>query len=370
MKKNLKVLIGGAPFGDTNYGEDAILAADVKILRNIDPNIEISVLTHEPKRTQAWLGIRAYPRGDGRRNPRLIQHIMLMRETDVFAFGGTTMLSDSPNLPLRMIFLAKLMGKPVMTFPCGMNPIPSKTTRLVMKYLLRHTDLLIVRDEETKNLFEEYGVDIPIHVAADQVFLLQSTDKESERARLLDENPFLKGPRPLVAVSLIHTRIVPLSELVKTSNYLIDDLGYSILFFPTQPDDRYDLTASVMKEVSKKDHCFVFRRRYLPEEILAMLGYVTFAVSSRLHFLISCAVANVPSVALSRSQKIDNFLRIMNQELAGSMEEITFEDLKVKVDHLHKNLAYEKKQLTQNMIHARNLALASKDLVRDFLERV
>lgn len=370
MGRKLKILIGGAPFGDTNYGEDAILAADVEILRTIDPNIEISVLTHEPERTQAWLGVRAYPRGGGRRNPRLIQHIRLMRDTDVFAFGGTTMLSDGPNLPLRMILLAKLMGKPVITFPCGMNPIRSKTTRLVMKYLLRRVDLLIVRDEETKSLLGDYGVHIPIHVTADPVFLLKPMDTDSGTTRLLDENPFLKDPRPVLALSLTHTGHAPLGELAKTCHYLVDDLGYSILFFPTHANDRYDITLSVMKQLPDKEHCFVFKKRYYPEEILAMLRRVSFALSSRLHFLISCAVTNVPTIAFYRSQKIDNFLRLLNQEPAGYIEDITFEKLKVKVDHLHKNLAYERKQLMEGMAHVRTLAMTTTNLVRDFLDRL
>lgn len=55
---------------------------------------------------------------------------------------------------------------------------------------------------------------------------------------------------------------------------------------------------------------------------------------------------------------------------AGSMEKITFQHLKARVDHLHKNLAYEREQLTQEMIHVRNLAMASKNQVRDFMDQL
>jgi polysaccharide pyruvyl transferase WcaK-like protein len=371
MKKKLKVLIGGAPFGDKNFGEDAILATDIAILRRINPEIDITVLTDEPERTSSWLNVKAFPRGAGKKNPRFFQHLDLMSSTDIFAFGGTTMLSDSPNLPLRMIYFAKMLHKPVMTFPCGMNPIPSKMTRYFIQSIINKVDLFLARDEETKDLLLNYGVNIPLHVTADPVMTLQAVPGEDEKQKLLQENPFLFKDRPIAAICLAELwrtdKSLSIEEYIKTCNYLINDCGYSLFFFSTQSEDPWDLTFKVMEGVSKKDKCFFITKRYYPEQILTILQEIDLVISSRLHFLIPCALANVPLIGLSRGNKIGNFLKRIGMEPLGSVEKVKFEDLKNEINRVLKNKDTIRTYLKQKVDLLKVDALKSEIRICDFL---
>jgi polysaccharide pyruvyl transferase WcaK-like protein len=367
MKRNLKVLIGGAPFGDKNFGEDAILATDIGMLRRIDPTIEVTVLTHEPERTQAWLDVKAFPRGNGRRNPRFFQHLRLMRSTNVFAFGGTTMLSAGPDLPLRMILLAKLLGKPVFTFPCGVDPIPSPVTRFFMRLLLNKVDLLLARDEETKTLLIEYGVKIPIIVTADQVLTLQPETAPPTVGTLLEENPCFTRNRPLAVISLVYLGEVPFSEFAKAGNYLVEDRGYSLLFFPAQPNDPQDVTLKVMERISRRDRCFTLSRRYFPDQVLALLRHVDLVISSRLHLLIPSVLANVPIIGLSRSAKISNFFRRIGEEWLLEMQSVTFQVLKTQIDRIQNDPASVKRKLREKTELLTQQAGMSQNFIATFL---
>jgi len=367
MKRNLKVLIGGAPFGDKNFGEDAILATDIGMLRRIDPTIEVTVLTHEPERTQAWLDVKAFPRGNGRRNPRFFQHLRLMRSTDVFAFGGTTMLSDGPDLPLRMIFLAKLLGKPVFTFPCGMNPIRSRVTKLFIRLLLNKVDLLLVRDDETRDLLAEYGVKIPMHVTADQVLTLQPETSPASLDKVLAEYPFLARQRPVALISLVHEGTPPLDEFRKACNYLVDELGYSLVFFPAQPNDSHDFTLAVMQGIATNGKCFLLANRYYPEEVLALLRFVDLVISSRLHLLIPSVLANVPVIGISRSAKIHNFFRKMGEECVSGMESVSFEALRTQIVRIHLDRENVKHALGGKVELLTRQAQESERIIADFI---
>ncbi len=104
-----KVVLSGY-FGFGNAGDEAILAAEVAALRQLIPQVEITVLSGNPRKTAATYNVEAEPRGN------LWALCRALRRADLLISGGGSLLQDitsNRSIPyyLGVMALAKLMGK-------------------------------------------------------------------------------------------------------------------------------------------------------------------------------------------------------------------------------------------------------------------
>jgi polysaccharide pyruvyl transferase WcaK-like protein len=58
---------------------------------------------------------------------------------------------------------------------------------------------------------------------------------------------------------------------------------------------------------------------YSPEEMIDILSAFEFVIGMRMHSLIFAAIAAVPFVAVSRVDKVDNFMQLFDLEVSGSV---------------------------------------------------
>ena len=151
-----RILLSGY-YGFGNVGDEAILTSTIKTLQLQAPGVQIAVLSNEPAETARTYNVRAMH--------RMWPHHVLnaISETDLVVFGGGSLLQDDTSLRsllyyLSVIFLAKIMGKPVIVYANGIGPLHSRLGRFLTRVALNTVKDITVRDQESFKELKKIGV--------------------------------------------------------------------------------------------------------------------------------------------------------------------------------------------------------------------
>src|SRR5215203_3474935 len=98
-----RILIGGY-YGYGNAGDEAILAAMLRELRALRPDLEITVASGDPERTGSGHGVRAVPAAD------LAALAAAIGESDLVVLGGGGLFQDYWEVPAETLLTARQGG--------------------------------------------------------------------------------------------------------------------------------------------------------------------------------------------------------------------------------------------------------------------
>jgi polysaccharide pyruvyl transferase WcaK-like protein len=103
--------------------------------------------------------------------------------------------------------------------------------------------------------------------------------------------------------------------LANAADFLADRLDAEIVFIPLERRT-LDVQHShgVVAQMGHAHRATVLKREYTPGQIVSLLAHFEFALGMRLHFLIFCALAGVPFVALPYATKVSGFLSALHLE--------------------------------------------------------
>ncbi len=320
-----RVVLSGY-YGFNNAGDEAILYAIIRTLRKIEPGIEITVLSNEPAKTAKQYHVRACRRW------KLGEVIKALSTCDLLISGGGSLLQDvtsklSPLYYLGVIFLARLLERPVMVYAQGIGPLRTRINRSLSAFVLNRVNAITVRDQRSKEDLVAMGVEREITVTADPVLGLSPENISVELGReILERNGFCPGEgQKLLGVYIRSWKDnAYLPELVKACDKLAEE-GWKIVFVPMQFPG--DITISRQAAKQMKHEALVLKEMYNPEEILSITKNMDLVLGMRLHALIKGAVARVPVVGLSYDPKVDRFLESIGHQALISVENLRGETL-------------------------------------------
>ncbi len=178
-----EIVISGY-YGFGNAGDEAMLAAMIEVLTELEPNIGITVLSGNPEDTRRRHGVAAVYRLN---YPEIIK---VLAKSHLLISGGGSLLQDvtserSLYYYLSIMMLAKKLGTPVMLYAQGIGPVRGSLARGAMRYIGNMVDLITVRDEGSRDELKRLKVTRPpIHVTADPVLALHPVDKQVGRSIL------------------------------------------------------------------------------------------------------------------------------------------------------------------------------------------
>jgi len=184
------VLVGA--FGQGNPGDEALCAAFVHALADHD----VIVASGDPADTTARHGVAAVgnsPRATAR----------AVGDADIVVVGGGTVFKTlhptsgrRPTSLLRnavaLVAGAKAMGTKVAMVGVGAGELRGRSARACARWLVLHTDLVVLRDEESAALLTDAGVPGPFWVGADPTFILD------------DPSGGIEARPPTITVALSH----------------------------------------------------------------------------------------------------------------------------------------------------------------------
>ena len=171
------VLLVGA-FGQGNPGDEALCAAFLRALSSD----HVVVASSEPAETERRHGVAAIANGP-------LSVARQLRRCDAVVVGGGTVFKTlrastrrRPTALLRnacvLTAAAKATGKQVAFVGVGAGDLRGRTARWLARWLVRHVDLLVLRDEESAAALTEVGAPPPFWIGADPAW--------SVRPRLVD----------------------------------------------------------------------------------------------------------------------------------------------------------------------------------------
>lgn len=362
-----EVVVSGY-YGFGNAGDEAMLAAMIEALTDLEPNIHITVLSGNPEDTRRRHGVDAVYRLN---YPDIIQ---ALSRSDLLISGGGSLLQDvtsdrSLYYYLSIMMLAKKLGKPVMLYAQGIGPVRGKLAKNAMRYIGNMVDLISVRDDGSRLELASLGVTKPpLHVTADSVLAMHPVDKQIGRAILRKSG--LEGAAPLFGFSLRewkdwkHYKDV----LAQAADKMVETYGARIVFIPMQyPDD-----LAVARKVAERMNypCVVLDEEYTTGEMLSLTGNLDLLVGIRLHALIFAAVMHIPMIGVSYDPKVDRFLETIGERHVGTLQNVTVGAIMEKVEALLGEGGLKSKRIRIEKINAlRDKACYNAELALELIRK-
>lgn len=372
MAQIKKILIGGVPYGHGNLGDEAILACIVEGCRQVCPGASITVLTGKPSETQAFLNVKAVPLRMREGPGEFAWSRELLRafwDNDLFILGGANGLSECPQMPLKMVCLAKLFGKKVMLYGVGLDSIRTRFVQWCVRVVCNRVDLISVRDSESAALLRTYGVRRPsLHVTADPALLL---DAEAGGDIAAAVPPF--AGKDLIGVGISGEQAPPPAmqrAIAQVLDYLVQTYGVRILFIPINPYTDPPLMEEIGGFMEERRQAKTVTGQLTPATLLSILRQTDIIISSRLHLLLMGFVCNVPCVGLSRGRemKIDKFLHRLGLEALGDVRDIDASRLRHACEQTWLDRARLRGPMRQVLFDLRRMARKNNALLADLID--
>ncbi len=346
-----KIVISGY-YGFANAGDEAMLNAIVKALRSTEKSVELTVISGNPEVTSAQHKVNSIHRFN------FLEIFSSLRSCDLLLSGGGSLLQDvtSKRSLLYYLFilaLGILLKRKVMLFGQGIGPIHGRLMRRLTKLICSHANLITVRDQDS--LYELRRLGVPaakVQLTADSVLTLPQEDKAQGR-QLLTRFAVPQG-KMLIAMSVRKWQDDDryLLELAKAADILEQEYAAHIVLLPLQYP--VDVEACERLQHFMNQESTVLKTGCDTEQFLSLMGNFDLLIGMRLHALIFAAVMELPFVAVSYDPKIDGFVKDINGENAGNVENLQAAQV---VAAAHRALSAENKD------HGRLDALRAKALL-------
>lgn len=360
-----EIVISGY-YGFANAGDEAMLAAMIEALTEVDPTVKITVISGNPADTRARHGVEAVYR---LHYPDIIR---VLAKSDLLISGGGSLLQDvtsdrSLYYYLSIMMLAKKMGKAVMLYAQGIGPVRGALAKGAMRYIGNEVDLITVRDGGSCEELKLLGVKKPpVHITADPVLALHPVDKEIGRAILRRYG--LEGASPIIGISAREWKDWSYYKqtIAQAVDQLALELGARVVFIPMQWPDDLEVARKIKKRM--KYPAVLLEEEYTTSELLSLVGNLDLLIGIRLHALIFATVMNTPLIGISYDPKIDRFLETLGDRHVGTLQSITVDTLMAKVRNLWPDIKRTDKKREERINNLRHKAFENAELAMALIE--
>ena len=355
-------------YGSKNAGDEAMLAAMIEVLSALDPQLDITVISADPEETRNRHQVKAVPW------LRVGEIAAALRRADLMISGGGSLLQNvtsgrSLYYYLSVIFLARLLGTPVMLYAQGIGPVCGAFPRWLMRLVGNRVSLITVRDHGSLDELESLAIRRPpIRVTADPVLAISPVDRSVGRA-ILDRFP-LARQSPLVGISVREWRgwDAYKEAIAQAADSITQEYGARIVFLPMQYPEDVHAAESIAARMREK--ALVLPGEYMTGELLSLVGCLDLLIAIRLHALIFAGVMGVPMLGISYDPKIDRFLNSIGEHPVGDLQKVTAADIlagvRAKWAGRH---AYREKNAAL-LASLRSLAYSNAEMAMDFIRAI
>ena len=305
-------------YGFSNSGDDAILKMIIKEIRNYNESIGITILSNRPNDAKAIYNVNAVSRWN------IFSIIKVLKKSKVFISGGGSVIQDVTSTKslfyyLGLIMLAKSYNNKIMLYANGIGPIKHERNRKIAKNVLNKTDIITLREMDSKEFLDEMGVINPkISVTCDPVIGLEEISKEETETLLFRYNLFGKK---FAAVSLRSWKGAPLfeEEFIRAAKRLKKDTEIELVFIPLQHPDDVDFS----RKIAAATDSVCIDKRLSAEMCIGIAKYSEFVIGMRLHMLIYSFVAGVPALGISYDPKVEGVMKYFGEDTYINILEFT-----------------------------------------------
>jgi len=296
---------------------------------------------------------------------------------------GDTPVTEAEGLHWPLEFLAPRLeyfhkhSLPVDAVGVGVDRLLSAAGRELFRRCFLPIRSWTVRSSRCREALLDLGVaESRIVVGADWSWLYRVHEDRQEWAKAIWRGLGADPEKPLLVVNVVHLIWQSLTDVKKAIAAALDELsahdGLQIAFFANEarPGEFFDAEAArsiqaLMKEPSVR----VPNQYYSPDETLSMLSYATATVSERYHFTVESVLAGTVPVNIARGQKMAGLIEELGLAAAGSIEQVSADEL---VEAVRKAVEQRERLLKQLDLARRHLAARATNnltFVRHFYDQ-
>ena len=332
MARKHKLVLSNT-YGHPNIGDDAIVDSMVDNLLSVLDDVDISVLTLFPQRTQQnQPAVRAVKSGVF---AGIMSTIHRICEADLLIVGGGGIIQDQTSLGNLLFHLsrpviARLCGTPFICYAIGVGPLRTKIAAILTALVLSKAEKILVRDQLSADLLLKIGLSSSqILVTADPVLILEFPTEVPEIPVYQQLQSIRKRNSRLVGISLRpeHSsyKLIPgkvaepdsserfFDTFVSVAQCLIQEWDAHIVFFFMHPNQDDPLGLRLAKILDRPDRIIFISGTTLPKDMMSLVSCVDVMIGMRLHTLIFSARSAVPMIGLSYDPKVEGFMRLIGQ---------------------------------------------------------
>jgi polysaccharide pyruvyl transferase CsaB len=355
-------------YGGLNIGDEAILTSIISSIRASTPFAEIVVFSRDAAHTRMHHPVdQVVETRDGRRQAVLDE----IAQLDVLLLGGGGLLYDEEaRIYLRDVRAAQARGVPTIAYAIGAGPLTLAEDRAAVRDVVSAMTRVTVRDEETKRVLDDAGLDMPMHVVADPALLL--TPESFDRDTLVREGVPLTGR--LIGMSVREPgRAAPHLDvdayhalLAAVADFMVHRYDAHIVFVPMERQD-VQHSHAVLARMVAADRSRVLNGWYPPRQVLGLMEHLDFVVGMRLHFLIFAGLAGVPFLPLPYAGKVFDFARVAGVPALQGVSREFVGPLLATLDQLWDDRERQGTQLRARVARLRPRAESALDLALETL---
>lgn len=308
------VLICGA-YGHGNAGDEAILEAIVREMRQIDPDMPVTVLSRTPEETEKRNGVRALHTFD------VPGFLRVMRRAKLFLNGGGSLIQDVTSSRslwyyLFTLFAAKRCGCRVLMYGCGIGPVNKAFDRRLVRHVLnRYVDVITLREEHSLRELEAFGVTAPEIVLSSDPALTLPAAQSAE----IDGALRAAGMQPDGHYAGFCLRRWPgfnekAAEFAAAARHTWEKYGLTPVFISINHRSDGEAADRVAALLGAGVPYFILREPMETALTIGILSRMELVLSMRLHGLIFAASQGVPLVGVAYDPKVTAFLDYAGQE--------------------------------------------------------
>jgi|GEM_PF-5595486 len=260
-----------------------------------------------------------------------------IRRSDwVIMGGGPLMELYEVYTVLLTVMRARLRGKRVIIWGCGIGPLHSRSMKRAVRLLLRLSDLVILRDAFSPTVYPEVVKGIEYHPCIDPAvrYLLDVRDEIGRVKKGEDRMTVLfcirELPLQYCTSKAEHNRVKDqfIKDIGKTVTELLKDPRVRIRFFPMNTfvigqDDRqyYDEIAAVLTDSDRIEY---LREDFTLHEAIGEFMRINAAVAMRFHSVVFAHALGVPTLAVDYD--------MLGGKIRGFMEGLSLMDRHVPIE--------------------------------------
>lgn len=361
----MNVLLSGY-YGFDNAGDDAVLFAIIQALREVVPNIKITVLSNQPEKTATQFQVTAVNRWS---KGGLLKAV---KNCDVLISGGGSLLQDVTSKNsilyyLGIIKLAQILKKKVIIYAQGIGPVNEPRNRALTAKILNKVQAITVRDFDSRTALMEMGVYQEVMVCVDPVLGIPNEQIDSKQGlRLLEQagvgNLTEKNMLMVAARNWKHADAF-FQEIAKSCDAMVQK-GWQVIFVPFHYPE--DVEVSIQIAALMREAAVILEGNYSPQETMAILKNADLIMGMRLHSLIMGAALLKPMVALSYDPKVTSFMQLLRQPDCFAIDSVEAEQLIKAMERLSHQTEKDKLTLQRNMEIMARQAKAPAEILHSF----
>lgn len=372
MANTIKIVLSGY-YGFDNIGDEAVLYAIIKAIKNEIKEVELTVLSNNPEKTKALYGVHSVNRWQFK------EVIRAIKESDLLVSGGGSLLQDvtsSKTIPyyLAIVKIAQLYKKKVVFYSQGIGPVQKGLSRLLIKHVVSKVDGIFVRDAQSKKLLQEIGIKKEITLAIDPVLGIHLEKQEIK--------PTTKTVGIYIRPWLNKEHDEKLVDSMSEGLTMLLQEGYKLCFIPMHYHQDREIAQQLVKSVEERaikkgigtkeeiaTWIEVVDKSLSIKEVLAYTSGFQWIIGMRLHSLIMAAACQVPMIGISYDPKVTAFMKEMEIPYCLQSETLTAEKFIEALQDLKANDKEQRKQLKETLIQKEQRIYLPAKCIKELLTK-